>query len=576
MLSTGHDHSQNKALEKRLLIVDDDEDFIENLTEILERRGYSIITAHRLNDVPGKIRNMYIQVALVDMRLSDGSGIDVILTIKRENSDCVCIVITANADLESAIASVEQGVFDYLIKPVNPVKLLTLLDRAFEIIQLREEKRLVEERNRAILRTTIDGFWIVDTRGRILEANEAYVNLTGHTHQELLEMTISDIEVLEESADTQRHIQHIIKSGHERFETRHRCKDGRIIDVEVSVNYVSEGEGCFFSFIRDITWRKHLEKALEAQRQRLFQLLEQLPAYVCLHAPDYSLPFTNSYFRKHFGDPKEKPCHMILRGRSEPCHDCPTFHVFDTKTPQIWDWTTAPNDRIYQVYDYPFTNTDGTLLVLELGVDITERKAAEKAVKDSEQRFRSLTSNIQGAVYRCANDPHRTMEFISSHIETISGYPSTDFIGNHVRSYDSIIYAEDRQMVSDIVHEGLKQRNPFVIEYRINNSNGNIRWVYEKGQGVFDDNGVLLCLDGVIFDITEHRLGDEKLSETARELRERNKELERFHKLTVGRELTMIKLKEEVNALLEKAGEPVKYKIMDSEAMGDGLAEEKE
>lgn len=124
-------------------------------------------------------------------------------------------------------------------------------------------------------------------------------------------------------------------------------------------------------------------------------------------------------------------------------------------------------------------------------------------LKKNEQQFRSLVANIPGAVYRCACDRDWTMEFISPEIETISGYPAADFIGNRVRSFASIIHPEDVDLVDKIVNQGVKNRQPYAIEYRIINADRSIRWVYEKGQAVFDDRDRLLYLDGAIFDISD-------------------------------------------------------------------------
>jgi len=141
-----------------------------------------------------------------------------------------------------------------------------------------------------------------------------------------------------------------------------------------------------------------------------------------------------------------------------------------------------------------------------------ERDRAEDALRDSEEKFRTLTSNIPGAVYRCANDPDWTMDFISDVIEEISGYKASDFIQNRVRSYASIILLDDREMVKETVHEAISKRDPYLIEYRIIRSDGHIKWVYEKGQGIFSDNGNLLWLDGAIFDITERKVVEEELA----------------------------------------------------------------
>ncbi|UCD51429.1 MAG: PAS domain S-box protein [Phycisphaerales bacterium] len=137
--------------------------------------------------------------------------------------------------------------------------------------------------------------------------------------------------------------------------------------------------------------------------------------------------------------------------------------------------------------------------------DITARKAAERKVEESEQQFRTLAENIPGAVYRCKNDADWTMVFLSDSISDISGYPASEFVGSSVRTFGSIIYVDDREMVRQRVQESLEKAIPYTLEYRIVRSDGGIRWVYERGRGVGGADGQLMHLDGAIFDITERR-----------------------------------------------------------------------
>ena len=116
---------------------------------------------------------------------------------------------------------------------------------------------------------------------------------------------------------------------------------------------------------------------IRLEQERLFSLLDGLPAYVYLQAPDYSVRYANRYFRERFGEDLTRSCHDILWGRDEPCETCPTFKVFADRQPRHWEWDAAPDGRTYQVYDYPFSDTDGQQLVLEMGIDITERKRLE-------------------------------------------------------------------------------------------------------------------------------------------------------------------------------------------------------
>jgi PAS domain S-box-containing protein len=121
------------------------------------------------------------------------------------------------------------------------------------------EQKHIDAEIKTILRTTLDGFYLVDMEGRILEVNESYCSMIGYTRQELLKMSVKDIEAIETEDVIKKRIQKIIKTGSDRFETKHKCKNGKEIDVEASVNYLMEEQPRLYCFMRNISGQKHAE-----------------------------------------------------------------------------------------------------------------------------------------------------------------------------------------------------------------------------------------------------------------------------------------------------------------------------
>ncbi|WP_434688302.1 cache domain-containing protein [Pseudanabaena minima] len=134
-------------------------------------------------------------------------------------------------------------------------------------------------------------------------------------------------------------------------------------------------------------------------------------------------------------------------------------------------------------------------------------------LQESENKFRNLVSNFSGIVYRCNCDADWTMVFIGGAVIELTGYLAEEFIANQVRSWTSIIYPEDRETVKRIINESLTCREAFMLEYRIIDAQGNIRWLYEKGQGLFAKDDQLLWIDGAIFDISDRKQVESELLE---------------------------------------------------------------
>jgi PAS domain S-box-containing protein len=137
---------------------------------------------------------------------------------------------------------------------------------------------------------------------------------------------------------------------------------------------------------RTVELKRAAEK-VQAERKRLYDVLETLPASVVLFSGDHRMPFTNRFFRERFGKPENRRCHEFLYNRPAPCEKCGTFTVFSTDAPHQWEWT-GPDGRTYDIHDFPFVDSDGSRMIMEMGIDITERRQAE-------QRLRAAHSELE-------------------------------------------------------------------------------------------------------------------------------------------------------------------------------------
>ena len=150
---------------------------------------------------------------------------------------------------------------------------------------------------------------------------------------------------------------------------------------------------------------------------------------------------------------------------------------------------------------------------------LIDRINTEKKVRETKDQFESLVNNIPGITFRRKNDADRTMLYLSSNVDALSGYTEEELLHNRHVSYGRLIASEDRPMVSGLINSAVKENKPWEIEYRIRHKDGRIRWVYEKGRAIFNAQDKVVFLDGLILDISDKKEAEKALDEERKLLR---------------------------------------------------------
>ena len=158
--------------------------------------------------------------------------------------------------------------------------------------------------------------------------------------------------------------------------------------------------------------------------------------------------------------------------------------------------------------------------------DLSERRQAERELRESQRVLSTLMSNLPGMAYRCLMDTDWTMEVVSEGALALTGYAPEDLVANRVVSFGQLIHPDDRDEVQRIVEEAVREGTSFRMVYRIQPAQGPEKWVWEQGLGVYAPDGALQFLEGFITDVTEARRAEENarrllIEQTAREAAQR-------------------------------------------------------
>ncbi len=175
-----------------------------------------------------------------------------------------------------------------------------------------------------------------------------------------------------------------------------------------------EGEANFLSIladnlaygiasIRSAEKRRKSEQAVIAEHKRFFEVLETLPPMICLLTRDYQVAFANRSFRERFGESHGGRCYEYCFDRKAPCDYCQAYKVLETHRPHHWE-LAAPGGGVLDAYAFPFTDVDGSPMVLEMNIDITDRRRAEANLSATVTRLELINKELEEFAFVAAHD----------------------------------------------------------------------------------------------------------------------------------------------------------------------------
>ncbi|MEZ4599399.1 MAG: PAS domain S-box protein [Syntrophotaleaceae bacterium] len=388
-------------------------------------------------------------------------------------------------------------------------------------LQLQEER----ERLASVVWGTGVGTWEWDVTTGETIFNERWAEMAGYTLDEISPVSFNTFEKLLHPDDRirvdealQRHFRG--ETDYYECEFRMRHKGGRwiwVLDRGKVTVWTEDGQPRRMAGTHlEITDRKRAEEVLRRSEERIKSIFRVAPIGIGV-VVDRVLLEVNQRICEMTGYQMEE-----LVGRSARML-YPTSEDFERvgsdKYSQIKARGTGMVETRWQMKDgsireillssTPLNPADLSQGVTFTALDITDKKRAEEALRESERKLSSLIGNLPGMAYRSKNGPDWAMEFLSGS-EALTGYGPEELKEN----YAAIIHPEDRNLVWQEVQAALKKKVAFQVEYRIVTRGGEVHWVWEQGAGVFSEAGEVEALEGIIIDINDRKVAEKGLIES--------------------------------------------------------------
>jgi PAS domain S-box-containing protein len=264
-----------------ILIVDDDKFIHKTLKLILGKQGYGTEMAVTGREALEKANGRFFNLVLLDIRLPDMEGIELLAPLKEMHPDTEVIMVTGYASLETAVRALNEGASAYITKPLRTDELLATVRGALDKQRLAAEKRWVEkslreseQRYRKLFEESNDAI-LIHQSGQIIDANGKASEILGFKKEQLLTMAITDLHPEKSRPESSRRVDTAQRGESLVFETQWMKADGKMVDVEVSSKTIDHEKRIIQGIARDITERKRAEEQLQGEKNAVQRLAEE-------------------------------------------------------------------------------------------------------------------------------------------------------------------------------------------------------------------------------------------------------------------------------------------------------------
>jgi len=263
-----------------ILIIDDDEGSCKTLNLIFNKKGFKTETALTGKEALEKLKKKFYNLILLDIRLPDIEGIELLTPIKQIHPDMDVIMITAYASIETAVRALNEGAAAFITKPVNMDEVLAIINNMLNKQRLITEKRQAEQKLkeselkfRVLFEEALNPILIFDENGKYVDVNEATCRFLESEKENIIGKVVWDYSPPE--LLNKERINHSPFFSRRILETEYNVK-GKIKTLLLNVVPIdSNGKKLLYGIGQDITERKKVEEKLEKSEKKYRKVYEQ-------------------------------------------------------------------------------------------------------------------------------------------------------------------------------------------------------------------------------------------------------------------------------------------------------------
>ncbi|MFA5376257.1 MAG: PAS domain S-box protein [Dehalococcoidia bacterium] len=401
----------------------------------------------------------------------------------------------------------------------------TVFEDITERKQVVETLRESEEKFRSIVETSPDIIWEIDPQGIFRYVSPNIHEVMGYTPEELIGRSITDMipEEVKSSAIQELERQFSQRGPLSHFEMPSRHRDGRemILEIHPSLTGIDGKREGLRGIAVDITERKQAEESLRTTHEKYTKAFMSVPDAITISDLDSGRFIeVNDAATRIFGYSRDE-----LIGKStlelgiwQNKEDRDRLIDQVRKHGKVSQFEVLNRRKSGELYN-ALVNADTISIgnipyLIAIIRDITDRKNAEAALAENEEKYRTLTANLPEIVYRVYLKENGRMQFFNDQVVTLTGYTEPELVAGTICSIEPLIHSEDRPRVVAAVEKAITEGGIFMVEYRLIHKDGSIRSFNERGRIIYGADNEPLYIDGMIQDVTERKKIDVALTES--------------------------------------------------------------